>query len=107
MPYSWCFGALGYPSLSFFASEQNENNSTGYRAYWSGGIGPFMQVSVVVTLEVQSTGDHCYIPEQLAEGARQAVENSCRYFEQPLGLPHAQWTETRVCLESVELLRRD
>ena len=61
----------------------------------------------MVTLEVQPTGDQLFYPEQLAEEARQAVENSCRYFEQPLGLPHAQWTETRVCLESVELLRHD
>lgn len=66
-----------------------------------------MQVSVVVTLEVQSTGERLFDPEQLAEGARQAVENSCRYFEQPLGLPHLQWAEARVCLESVELLDRD
>ena len=60
-----------------------------------------------MTLEVQPTDEQPWEPEQLAEEARQAVENSCCYFEQPLGLPHAQWTATRVCLESVELLRRD
>lgn len=66
-----------------------------------------MQVSVVVTLEVHSTSDCPVYPEQLAEDARQAVENSCRYFEQPIGLPHEHWHQSRVCLESVELLHRE
>ena len=66
-----------------------------------------MQVSVVVIVDVQLTGERPLYPAQLAEDARQAVENSCRYFAQPLGLPHEQWTDARVCLESVELLQRD